>query len=110
MPADYSKSDIPEDFVAAKKESSGNLSAGQSQSKRRFISKTVLTCLSIISTAEIARRVSFKAVKLEIENSSLNDIAKGDSILENREYVVMTDNEKQTMITSLVDKYNKPGK
>ncbi len=83
--------------------------AGNSLSKRKFIKKSVVACLSIIFTAEAARRVALNAARREMESLPSNNIGNGEKVLKNRKYVVMTDEEKQAAVSSIIDNYQRTG-
>ncbi|MBT3043553.1 MAG: hypothetical protein KME67_11885 [Candidatus Thiodiazotropha sp. (ex Codakia orbicularis)] len=75
--------------------------------RRRFFKQAAISTVSVAGTAGLAKTIVDSMPQPDLRQQYNQDAVKGENELLQREYVVMTDEEKDTMVQSLVDTYNK---
>lgn len=80
---------------------------GKGALRRDFLKKAAIGSLAFATTAGVAKKVVSVATETDVKKAYLNDILPGDSVLKNREYVVMTDAEKKQMVKMFTENHKK---
>ncbi|MES9830046.1 MAG: hypothetical protein ABW201_17435 [Candidatus Thiodiazotropha sp.] len=75
--------------------------------RRRFFKQAAISTVSVAGTASLAKTVVDSMPQPDLRQRYNKDAVKGEEELLQREYVLMTDQEKDTMVQSFVDTYNK---
>jgi len=73
--------------------------------RRNFFKKAAFGAASISGTAGVATAVVDSMPKPDIKEQYKKDAVTGEQELLQREYVVMSDEEKEVMVQSLIDSY-----
>ncbi|MBI5286499.1 MAG: hypothetical protein HY878_02775 [Deltaproteobacteria bacterium] len=75
-------------------------------SKRTFIKQTLIGGAAIASSAGLSKLIISTAVPLYPQWMYMNDLTAADMILMQRQYVVMSKEEKDQMIRMFIENYN----
>ena len=81
----------------------------QETSRRDFFRKAAVGAVAVTGTAELAKVTASSLTDDNAQTLYAQDIAVGDRVLADREYVVMSDQEKEDMIQGFVDNYRGNG-
>ena len=73
--------------------------------RRTFIKKAVVGGIAVVSTASLAKKVSSMASADSANKAYLNDDIQQDKIMMQKNYVLMTREEKEQMVKTLADSY-----
>jgi hypothetical protein len=76
-------------------------------SRRQFVKKALVSSVALTSTGVLANKVASLVPDNSSQKAYLNDVLPGDRVMMNREYVMMTDEEKKKMIGMLIKNYKK---
>lgn len=77
-------------------------------SRRGFLKKAVISAVAVTATAAAAKKASDVLLKEDAQQAYLNDVLPGDEVLAARKYVVMTGEEKKTLVARLEKNYKNP--
>ena len=81
--------------------------ANNCTSRRQFVKKALVSSVALTSTGVLANKVASLVPDNSSQKSYLNDVLPGDRVMMNREFVMMTDEEKKMMIGRFVKNYKK---
>ena len=76
-------------------------------SRRDFVKKALASSVALTSTGVLANNVASLVPDNDSQKAYSNDVQLGDRIMMNREYVLMTDEEKKKIIGMLIKNYKK---
>ncbi|MES9939464.1 MAG: hypothetical protein ABW104_15495 [Candidatus Thiodiazotropha sp. 6PLUC2] len=74
--------------------------------RRRLFRQAAIGAVSVTGTAGLAKSVVDAVPAPDIKQKYRQDAAQGEVELRQREYVVMTNHEKEAMLQSLIKNYN----
>ena len=74
-------------------------------SRRSFIKKTLLLGVAVASTAAVAKKVSSVVPRQDIKGAYLNDEVQQDLVMKDKQYVLMTKEEKDQMVQMFEKEY-----
>ncbi len=74
--------------------------------RRRLFRQTTIGALSVTATAGLAKQVVDTLPGPDFKQKYHRDALQGEAQLRQREYVVMTSQEKEAMLQSLINNYN----
>jgi len=74
-------------------------------SRRGFFKKAAVSTASIAGTAGLAKTVVDKASRADLKELYHRDAVAGEQELKQREYVLMSDQEKADMVQSFIEDY-----
>ncbi len=82
---------------------------GVDHSKRAFLTKVLIGGVAAVSTAAIAKKLisSEAAGKKNTQQAYVNDEIMQDKTMKDKEYVLMSREEKEKMVQMFVSDYNK---
>lgn len=80
---------------------------GVRAARRGFFKKAAVGAVSITGTAGLAKVVVDSVQQPDLQDLYARDSLAGEQELKQREYVLMSDREKQDMVQSFVDNYEK---
>jgi hypothetical protein len=83
--------------------------APQQSSRRDFFRKAAVGAVAVTGTAELAKVTASSLADEDARTLYEKDVAAGDRVLVEREYVLMSDREKDEMIQGFVDNYRGNG-
>jgi len=78
-------------------------------SRRDFFRKAAVGAVAVTGTAELAKVTASSLADEDARTLYEKDIAAGDRVLVEREYVLMSDQEKDEMVQGFVDNYHGNG-
>jgi len=78
-------------------------------SRRDFFRKAAVGAVAVTGTAELAKVTASSLADEDARTLYEKDIAAGDRVLVEREYVLMSDREKDEMVQGFVDNYHGNG-
>jgi len=78
-------------------------------SRRDFFRKAAVGAVAVTGTAELAKVTASSLADDNAQTLYEKDIVAGDRVLAEREYVVMSDQEKDEMLQGFVDNYHDNG-
>jgi len=78
---------------------------GKEASRRRFLKKTAIGSAAVVVTAGAAKKVADLAFEGTPKSSDKQYLGKGDSALKDRQYVEMSQAEKNSQVRMFVDNY-----
>jgi secreted PhoX family phosphatase len=78
-------------------------------SRRDFFKKAAVGAVAVTGTAELAKVTASSLTDDNAQTLYAKDIAAGDRVLAERDYVLMSDQEKKAMIQGFVDDYHGNG-
>lgn len=78
---------------------------GKSSSRRNFLKKTAMGSVAVVATAGLAKKVVDLAAEKGSKGSDAEYLSQGDRVFQGREYVEMTEAEKNRQIRMFVDDY-----
>ena len=81
----------------------------QQTSRRNFFRKAAVGAVAVTGTAELAKVTASSLANDDAQALYEKDIATGNRVLAEREYVVMSDQEKEEMVQGFVDNYRGNG-
>ncbi len=81
--------------------------ADNDASRRSFLKKAAIGGLALSATAAAAQKVVSVASEVDVKNAYLKDILPGDKVWQGREYVTMTESEKNQLVQRLTQNYKK---
>lgn len=76
-----------------------------SSSRRNFLKKAAIGSVAVAATAGIAKKVVDVAVEKGSRGSDAHYLSQGDKTFQGREYVEMTEAEKNQQVRMFVDNY-----
>ncbi len=74
-------------------------------SRRDFFKKAAIGGVSIAGAAGVVKLADSAKTERDLQAAYLRDVASGDRILQEREYVVMTAKEKEDMVRMFEENY-----
>ena len=74
-------------------------------SRRNFFRKAAIGAVAVTGTTELAKVTASSLVDDNAQTLYAKDIVAGDRVLAERQYVVMSDQEKEEMVQGFVDNY-----
>ncbi len=77
--------------------------------RRRFFKTAAVGAVSITGTAGLAKVVVDSVPEPDMQDKYIQDGVAGEQELKNREYVLMSDQEKSDMVQSFIDHYSGQG-
>lgn len=77
--------------------------------RRGFFKKAALGAVSVTGTAGLAKVVVDSVQQPDLQDLYAKDGLAGEQVLKRREYVLMSDQEKEEMVQSFVDSYRDQG-
>ena len=78
-----------------------------SPARRSFFAKATVGAVAITGTAGLAKVVGDSVVQPDLQDLYKKDQFTGEQELSEREYVLMSDDEKTDMVQQFVDNYDK---
>lgn len=114
MPADQDSFSRPEERTMDRKEKTSGVetrvdNAVKAHSSRRgFLKKAVVSAVAVTATAAAAKKAGDLLLKEDAQQAYLNDVLPGDKVLASRQYVVMTREEKRSLVARLEKDYENP--
>jgi hypothetical protein len=78
---------------------------GKETSRRRFLKKTAIGGAAVVVTAGVAKKVVDLAFELDSKDSDKQYMSKGDRALSERQYVEMSQAEKNSQVKMFIDNY-----
>ena len=78
-----------------------------STARRGFFAKATVGAVAISGTAGLAKVVGDSVVRPDLQDLYKKDHFSGEQELSEREYVLMSDDEKKDMVRQFVDNYDK---
>ena len=78
-------------------------------SRRDFFKKAAVGAVAVTGTAELAKVTASSLADDDAQTLYEKDVAAGDRVLAERDYVLMSDQEKKAMIQGFVDDYHGNG-
>lgn len=78
---------------------------GKDASRRRFLKNTAIGGTAVVATAGIAKKVADLAFEGDSKGSDKQYLGKGDSALSERQYVEMSQAEKNSQVKMFVENY-----
>lgn len=75
-------------------------------SRRAFIKKTLLLGVAVASTAAVAKKVASVAPRQDLRGAYLKDELQQDLVMKDKQYVLMTTEEKEQMIQMFEKEYS----
>lgn len=92
-----------------KKEQTGIDKIAKARSSRRgFLKKAVVAGVAATATAGIAKKTGDLLLKEDFQAAYLKDVLPGDKVLASREYVEMSQEEKNAMLRLFKKNYENP--
>jgi hypothetical protein len=76
-------------------------------SRREFVKKALVSSVALTSTGVLSKKVASLIPDNNSQTAYLSDILPGDRVMMNREFVLMTDDEKKKIIRKFIKDYNK---
>jgi len=76
-------------------------------SRRGFLKKALVSTVAVAGTATLAKKASTLIPEPDYKEAARREILAGDKILGEREYVVMSDREKNAYLDTLLEKSRK---
>jgi hypothetical protein len=76
-------------------------------SRRNFLKTVAVAGVSVTTAGTLAKKVSTLVLQDGPQGAPLDYILRGDRILMGREYILMTETEKKTMVGTFTDNYKK---
>lgn len=80
---------------------------GVDHSKRAFLTKVLIGGVAAVSTAAIAKKVVSSSSHKDVKSAYLKDEQMQDKVMKDKEYVLMTSEEKEHMVQMFVSDYYK---
>ena len=77
----------------------------EKDSRRSFLKKAAIGAVSVVGTAAVAKKVVDVAARQDAGGSDSYYLGSGDNALAGREYVEMSQAEKNSQIKMLTDNY-----
>lgn len=77
-----------------------------STARRRFFKRVAVGAVSITTTAGLAKAVVDSVPQTDMQDHYVKDGLAGEDELMNREYVLMSDQEKADMVQTFIDNYS----
>jgi len=77
--------------------------------RRGFFKNAAVGAVSITGTAGLAKVVVDSVPQPDMQDEYIRDSLAGEQELGDREYVLMSDQEKSEMVQSFIDHYSEPG-
>ena len=74
--------------------------------RRRLFRQAAIGAVSVTGTAGLAKSVVDAVPEPDLKQKYQRDAAQGETELRQREYVVMTNQEKEAMLQSFINNYN----
>ncbi|MEW8508512.1 MAG: hypothetical protein AB2598_17595 [Candidatus Thiodiazotropha sp.] len=74
--------------------------------RRRFFTRAAVSAASVAGTAGLAKAVVDSIPQPDLSQHYSKDAVSGEEELLSREYVLMTEREKQVMVQTLIDNYD----
>ena len=78
---------------------------GKETSRRRFLKNTAIGGAAVVVTAGVAKKVADLAFEADSKSSDKQYLSKGDRALSERQYVEMSQTEKNSQIKMFIDNY-----
>lgn len=78
---------------------------GIDYSRRAFMKKALLTGIAVATTAAITKKVVEAVPKHDLRDAYLNDDLQQDKVMKDKKYVLMTTEEKEQLVQTLVSEY-----
>lgn len=86
----------------------GSSKAKDNLSRRFFLKKALISGIAVATTAGLAKKVSTLAIPdINPQRLYMNDIIAGDMAMTQKKYILMTKKEKEELVSSLIESYNK---
>lgn len=76
-------------------------------SRRNFFKKALIAGAVVTAGGAAAKKIVTSLPKGDAQEAYLKDVLPGDSVMAQREYVVMTKGEKEELVKALVENYKK---
>ena len=92
--------------MADEKDIAGIKNDGTDFSRRAFIKKTLLVGVAVASTAAVAKKVASVTPRQDLRGAYLNDELQQDRVMKDKEFVVMSKEEKERMVQMFVGEYS----
>lgn len=80
---------------------------GVDHSKRAFLTKALIGGVAVVSTAAIAKKVVSSSSVKDVKGAYLKDEQMQDRVMKDKQYVLMTSEEKEQMVQMFVSDYYK---
>ncbi|MBT2971631.1 MAG: hypothetical protein KME51_17240 [Candidatus Thiodiazotropha sp. (ex Ctena orbiculata)] len=74
--------------------------------RRRFFTRAAVSAVSVTGTAGLAKAVVDNLPQPDLKQRYNKDAVNGEEELLSREYVLMTEREKQIMVQTLIENYD----
>ena len=76
-------------------------------SRRDFLKRAAVGSIAVASTTSVAKMVTSLAKESDPQKAYLGDVLPGDRVMSKRDYVEMTEEEKEERVKMLITDYNK---
>lgn len=76
-------------------------------SRRAFVKKALLTGLTVVGTAAVTKKVVDAVPRQDVKAAYLSDEVQQDRVMKDKQYVLMTQEEKDHMVQMFVSDYSK---